>query len=156
MNNNNSNRSSIAILQNKSFRPLRLTLNKNSQRSIDENPNISIMSKIQSNSAKNNTTFMSIHSFNEIFANSDLTEKHTFLRKDLLDSRIFPKNQTTEKTDNPFVTSNSKMPKIVAITPSKRKRNNRKPVLRPSCRKLLPVSTDQDYIFSTDYTKSIN
>ncbi|OMJ73491.1 hypothetical protein SteCoe_27788 [Stentor coeruleus] len=121
-----SYRSTIAVRSEKAFVPLsaietsRLDVNFRKT-----SPNNSVVSKIPSTSNRNNTLFMSKGSFDDIF--KKVESKDTVIDQ-TNEEKKEESSRSVLKLDNPFVMNNSRRPRIVAITPSNRKRSaNSKP-----------------------------
>ncbi|OMJ75041.1 hypothetical protein SteCoe_25924 [Stentor coeruleus] len=144
-------KSTLAIRKDKSFVPLASIDNsKEESKCLNRisSPTLSVLERNYANTSKNNTLLMSKDSFDAFFSNVD------YGNKSICKKSVNPLEVTQErkykpmKMMNPFVTTDRQRPRIVAITPVKRKRNynmrsqNIKICLRPN----LQVSRDNDYL----------
>ena len=111
-----SYRSTIAILHNRNFVPLS---NSESDKKLSiskfQSPDISILPSHPQRLPNNSTVLMSRGSFDAFFANSQAEKKES--------EKKYFESKTVERKRNPFVLENRRMPKIIPITPSNRKRS---------------------------------
>ncbi|OMJ90636.1 hypothetical protein SteCoe_6911 [Stentor coeruleus] len=153
-----THRSTLAIRRGKSFIPLvSFDNSKEENKCLNRvsSPTLSVLERNNTNTSKNNTLLMSKDSFDAFFTNIDYGNKDNYKKS------INPLEETQERKSipmrvtNPFVTTDRQRPRIVAITPVKRRRNynmrcqNSKFSLRPN----LQMSRDNDYLCDANTNK---
>ena len=156
-----SHRSTIAIRHDESFIPLFNFQKKPNEIPKQSSPNVSALAKHSlETSRSNNTLFMSRGSFDAIFFNMQLKEEKKEEKKEEIkeeikeEKKIEKIEKIIEKLENPFVMHNNRMPRIIPITPAKRKRSaNSRPLIRMNFRPILPNITDIDYFHESGSSK---
>lgn len=156
-----THRSTLAIRRDKSFVPL-VSFDNLKEESKCSNrvssPTLSVLERNCTNTSKNNTLLMSKDSFEAFFTNVDYWNKSIY-KKSINPLEISQERKSIPmRVTNPFVTTDRQRPRIVAITPVKRRRNynmrcqNIKVSLRPN----LQASRDNDYLCGVNNSKMCN
>ena len=170
-----AHKSTIAIRNNTSF--IRLEKYEPIERNILKlnlkSPNISNISHTGLTSRKNNAMFMSNDSFDSFFKKFEKeSPQKSYLDKIAEDNNI-KSNKITEELINfeevktgevkpvvtPFIFTSEKMPKIIPITPAKRRRNQHsRPFIKLNLKPYLPEFKNLDSFRrnnSQDYCKKL-
>ncbi|OMJ90825.1 hypothetical protein SteCoe_6692 [Stentor coeruleus] len=153
-------RSTLAIRNDKSFIPLTsfdYSKEENKSQRINS-PEQSLQELNSLNNTKNNTLFMSKSSFDAIFTKVGTLSKKGSRRIGLPLEEVEERKNDLSKVCNPFIVTDNKKPKIVAITPMKWKRNSNvyRPNIKLNLKPKLAAVRESDYLCSTSTSRVCN